>query len=211
MLKNSIILSSIMVLPLIACGGDDGDNGNNPTIDAAVVAIDAMVEDPDAATADACGTYCAAAMTNCTGANQLYVDMPACMASCAAIPVGTPADQSGNTVYCRAYHTTNSPPETHCPHASAGSDGGICGTTCDAYCDQVMTNCVGANEQYVDRAACLAGCGRIANIGLFNDQGGQDTVQCRVYHGSFPAAAAPGTHCGHAGEVSAMNVCTNAG
>ena len=79
-------------------------------------------------------------MTNCTGANAVYGSKSACMLACAAMPLGKPDDKAGNTVYCRAYHAgapAKADPKAHCPHAGISSSGGVCGSACDAYCDQV--------------------------------------------------------------------------
>jgi hypothetical protein len=38
------------------------------------------------------------------------------------------------------------------------------------------------------------------NAGTIDDQAGA-TLGCRLYHGGAPAAAAPATHCGHAGPL----------
>ncbi len=199
-MRRPLLLSTLtmLVLPLTFACGDDADSKNTGAIDAAPV--DAA--NPDAAVvATACEMYCTNAMTNCTGANALYPEKSKCMTVCAAMPEGAAADQSGDTAYCRAYHAgvpASQMPDLHCPHASASSNTDVCGTLCEAYCDQVMAHCMGANALYADRAACDTACAA-ANFpeGTFKDQAG-DTIQCRIYHASFPAAADPGLHCPHA-------------
>jgi len=199
------LLLSLTVLPLMFACGDVTDNNNTGTIDAAPI---------DAAPATACEMYCTNAMTNCTGANTLYPGMSECMTACAAMPEGTTADQSGDTAYCRAYHAgvpASGMPDLHCPHASTSSNSDICGTLCEAYCDQVMSHCMGTNKLYDNRAACDAACtGANFTEGAFNDVAG-DTIQCRIYHASFPAAGNPGLHCPHAKVTPALGTpCTTA-
>ena len=180
---------------------DDDDSGDDD---------DTIGDDDDSAGPTACGTYCNRAMNNCTGENSLFGDIGQCMTACAAMPEGDFTDTSGDTAWCRAYHAEAAAgaPASHCPHASTTSDSGICGTPCDAYCDQVMANCTGTggDSDFADRNACETACALYPS-GSWNDQAG-DTAQCRTYHGSFPAAGAPATHCGHAG-VSGDGVCVN--
>lgn len=149
-------------------------------------------------------------MANCTGTNAVYAKKADCMAACKAMPVGNAADKAGNSSYCRAYHAgapAASAPKTHCPHAGISSSGGVCGSACNAYCDQVTKNCTGANAQFANRAACMSWCSS-QTAGNWNDTKG-NTIACRAYHASFPAAADPKTHCPHAG-TSGGGVCAAA-
>jgi len=150
-------------------------------------------------TGDACETYCTNALANCTGDNAVYTNMDECMATCAALPPGNPTDTEGNTAWCRAYHAGDpaiADAAMHCPHASA-SGGTVCGTPCEAYCSMMTTNCGGEVAVFPSEADCLAACAAMPDDGAFNAIDG-NSVQCRIYHGSFPAAADPVTHCGHA-------------
>lgn len=81
-----------------------------------------------------CGTtcegYCALALANCTGADEIYADATACATACAAITDDvdyTTAATSGDSLACRIYHLTvaASMPGTHCPHG-AEDGGGVC-------------------------------------------------------------------------------------
>ena len=150
----------------------------------------------------ACDTYCDNVIANCTGNNVVYSDAANCQSTCAAMPKGDPSDQGVNSVWCRAYHAGDPAagnPGLHCPHTSVSSDDDVCGTACEAYCDQAMANCTGANELYPTRGDCETACAGF-NVGAWDDTTG-DTVECRAYHASFPAAGDPGFHCPHAGEV----------
>ncbi len=71
-----------------------------------------------------CDDYCALAISECTGANELYADMATCMTACEAIPVGIDGDTSGNTLYCRIgyLNMANMDMATYCPYAA--EDGG---------------------------------------------------------------------------------------
>ena len=157
----------------------------------------------------ACVTYCTNVLANCTGANAIYANNAACMAACKSMPEGKPADKAGNTVWCRAYHAgapAKNDPKTHCPHAGISSSAGVCGSACDAYCDQVTANCTNLNAQHNDRAACMTWC-KSKSAGQWNDTTG-DTIACRAYHASFPAASSADTHCPHAG-ISGGGVCVD--
>lgn len=154
-----------------------------------------------------CEAYCSQIQTNCTGVDASFADRKSCIAACAAMPEGLPSDTTGNTVECRTYHASfpaAADSTLHCPHSGTSSDNDICGGLCDAYCDQVMANCSGANELYIDRATCISTC-RTFTPGAFDDQSG-DTTQCRIYHASFPALADGAMHCPHAG-IDGAGVC----
>lgn len=157
-----------------------------------------------------CEAYCDQVMNNCDGAQALYPDRDACLASCGNMPQDGEWDATdGNSVQCRAYHgagASSADPASHCGHASANG-GDVCGEYCDAYCDQVMANCADGNSLYADRSACSAACGGFP-VGSDFAVGG-DSVQCRIMHGSYPSADDPAGHCGHAAEVSAGDVCAD--
>jgi hypothetical protein len=149
---------------------------------------------------NACETYCTNAMANCAGDNALYPTEADCMATCAAFPEGNQTDMAGNTVWCRAYHAGDPAimdADMHCPHASA-SGGTVCGTPCEAYCSLATTNCGGEVAVFPSEADCMAACAAYPDDGAFNAIDG-NSVQCRIYHASFPATLDAMTHCGHAG------------
>lgn len=79
--------------------------------------------------------------------------------------------------------------------------------TCQNYCDTVMANCTGTNQQYSSPEECMAYCNDTGGWaeGTKGDVSG-NTIACRIYHGNIPAAADPTTHCSHAGPTGA-NVC----
>src|SRR5690349_20424019 len=102
----------LLMLALVACGGDD-DNTTDASPDGRpVLTLD-------------CPTYCSTIAANCTGANQQYADNTHCAATCAKFDRGTSADMGGqNTLGCRLYHAQNAMvtamPDVHCPHAGPG-------------------------------------------------------------------------------------------
>ncbi len=196
----------LLGLGLVACTAEpdpDPVDASTP-LDATTPAPDAGTPDtgiqPDAATAPLCDAYCDNVLTNCTGANQVYADRPSCLAACAAMPDdGSPGAIDGNSVQCRIYHAgapAMADPATHCPHTTI-SGGGVCGTPCDAYCDQALANCTGANQLFADRPSCLATCARFPQTGTATATEG-NSVQCRAYHASFPSVADATVHCPHA-------------
>ncbi|MCA9560216.1 MAG: hypothetical protein KC583_16825, partial [Myxococcales bacterium] len=148
-----------------------------------------------------CENYCELTQANCTEANAIYPAMDSCLAACQAMPTnGAAGTTEGNSVQCRTYHAAVAAddPALHCQHAGI-TGGGVCGANaCESYCEQVTFNCTGENAQYADYDACVGGCVELNREGAWNATEG-DSVQCRAYHASFPAAADPATHCPHAG------------
>ena len=159
-----------------------------------------------------CASYCATLMQNCTGGdgsvnggnpdpsktNQQFTGMEQCMASCAAMPLGTMADQSGNTVGCRLNHANAaaSDPKKECTIAGPGGEG-ICGSDCDGYCQIAMKYCVAANQAavYTDLADCQKQCAATTDDVPFNiarDSG--DHVACLLAHVQ-DGSVAPTDHC----------------
>lgn len=82
--------------------------------------------------------------------------------------------------------------------------------TCEAYCDNVTTNCTGANQQYADEAECLETCEGFGwEAGDAVTAGGPlsgNSIGCRTYHGGAPAVEGPALHCPHAGPTGG-NTC----
>jgi hypothetical protein len=80
--------------------------------------------------AGACGAncegFCTLVLDTCTGANEVYADMAACMTACAGFDATEKYDVSdtgGDTFACRLYHAAvaTSDATTHCPHTGAVS------------------------------------------------------------------------------------------
>ncbi len=82
--------------------------------------------------------------------------------------------------------------------AAGGPDAAL--ATCSDYCDEIMTNCTGAEAQYTSRDICLDVCGTMAQ-GTPGDMAG-GSVQCRAYHAGA-ALGDPTSHCVHAGPGGA--------
>lgn len=214
-------LSSIFGLALlvaisgvaVGCGDDDDPPG--PT-DAGP--RDSGSGDSGSMTGDAgdaggaaptCAEYCTSITAACTGANQQYADMAACMTYCNGVgwAAGTGGATMGNTLACRIYHAgaaSDSMPDVHCPHAGP-LGGDVCGTACENYCRNTTAHCSGANQIWANEAACMTACAMFPTTGAVTDTGG-DTVWCRAYHASTPAAGAPNDHCPHA-DVDGTEVC----
>ncbi len=148
-----------------------------------------------------CELYCDNVQTNCnSGNNRIYQDRTTCLSTCERFPsVGT-ATSAGNSVECRTFHAgapASANPDAACINATPNG-GGVCGTRCEGYCDQVMTNCTGANAQFPDRNACLATCAAFPVVDSATVTAG-NSVECRTYHGSFPSRTDATVHCAHAG------------
>lgn len=156
-----------------------------------------------------CQNYCYSIMKSCP---STFSDVPTCMLSCVEYPNGTFADQSGNTVECRTYHSgvasiSASNAMTHCPHCTP-SGATVCGNLCDVYCQLANYSCTGTNAIYTSLSACQTACTGISLTGSPGDAAG-NSLYCRIYHlgvaGQPPSSNAV-THCPH-GMVTS-SVCT---
>jgi hypothetical protein len=85
---------------------------------------------PTGGTANQCGeiceSFCTIALAACTGANEAYDDMAACMTACEDFETEDAydtGDTTGNTIECRVYHATvaSTTPDVHCPHITVAS------------------------------------------------------------------------------------------
>ena len=59
---------------------------------------------------ETCDSFCADAMTNCKGANELFASDGECLGACAGFPNNSTKAKSGNSRQCRAYHGATSSP-----------------------------------------------------------------------------------------------------
>ncbi len=176
-----------------------------------VPTTDAATDAPatDAPATPTCMAYCAAIQGACTGDNQQYGSMEACLGACSSFAVGTAGATSGNTLACRTYHAgaAATGPATHCTHAGPGGDG-PCGTNCEGFCTIAQGVCTGANQQFASMAVCMTACAGFATGTRYNTaQTSGNTFACRLYHLSVAAssAASATTHCPHI--VAASPVC----
>jgi hypothetical protein len=151
-----------------------------------------------------CDVYCEAMVANCTG---FYPDDESCLRACEAFPLATPgpAVEGSNTLECRVARAREAADDsTACPGAEP-SGGGVCGDPCDAYCDQIAAHC-DTHPVYADRTTCQETCGllrRDEEAGVLT--GERNTVECRLYHATYPAAFDPATHCPHTGVYHAAH------
>lgn len=163
-------------------------------------------EDPTGGAAVDCSSYCTDILANCTGTNAQYTTMEACMGSCAAFDAGTAADMAGNTLGCRAYHTSAAKdgPDMHCTHAGPGG-AGACGSNCEGFCAIATSVCGG---EWPDEASCMTACMGFTDDVAYNTASSTgNTLACRLYHlmSASASAADAATHCGH--TVAASSTC----
>lgn len=147
-----------------------------------------------------CANYCATIMASCSATtNQQYTTLDNCMNSCKAIPIGTAADTSGDTLGCRTYHANaaKADPTTHCPHAGPGGNG-VCGADCAGFCQIAMMYCVGANQIYATAQDCMNVCMQFPDTLRFNVNDATVMASaaqaCLLYHVQ-EASSNPPDHC----------------
>lgn len=190
---------------LAGCGSSAGtmsDAGQTPDTGAETEAGDAAQAESGQPT---CVAYCAAIMAACNASNQQYSDMPDCMNSCLAFPVGQSGDNLVDTLGCRSAHAAMAAASAadaaiHCVHAGPGGDF-ICGDNCSGYCDIVMMYCTAANaaKVYDTRDQCLSDCGmRVETTSYTAGAPGRTTmgneIGCLLYYAQM-ASAAPASTC----------------
>ena len=156
-----------------------------------------------------CNEYCDLMLEGpCAAA---YVNRADCMTTCGLIPSGSPSDGE-NTIECRlryAREAVQNMNRQQC-HSASRTGGGTCGTICGSYCNFVMANCTESNAVYASRRACEQVCAFMdVEEGSFADfRSQEDTVDCRAYHASQPAADNPRLHCPHTQVYNSMH-CPN--
>lgn len=168
------------------------------TLASLMFACSGNATDPDPVS-DACEDYCTLALRNCMGTEAQYSDLNACMAVCEVIPLGSPADRSGNTVGCRTFWAgvSEGEPEVNCRRAGPGGDG-TCGSNCESFCAITMALCESiADPPYDSIAECMSACAGFDTSDPYDsgDLAG-DTLGCRIYH-MTAAAGIPEEHCPH--------------
>jgi hypothetical protein len=205
---------SCVVLLLCACHSDDSELVDGAAIDAAMHAdlgaspndasTPADLTSPGDLASSPCVIYCANVMANCSGANAQYASLASCLGMCAAMPVGTTADTSGNTLGCRAHYAGTpamSSPSTNC--AAAGPTGGdvivsdaaegTCGDGCDSFCTVAQAICTGTDKQFADKSVCVDACHKLAAIQAKPYSTADNTTNdwgCRVTQLALAAASA---------------------
>jgi hypothetical protein len=146
-----------------------------------------------------CTAYCGFVIGSCSDIAQ-YGSFAECMSHCETSGgwgTGGRGDDSGNTLACRLTYAERAETDagSNCPIAGP-TGGGVCGSLCEVYCDQVATNCTGANAITFD-PDCATECALFpAAAPNLSTMG--DSVQCRLYHSGIPAGADPSMHCPHA-------------
>lgn len=180
-------------------GATNPGTSMNPTTDPATTSPDPTTGNVDDSTTEApatpsCEEYCALVDDHCTAEFAQYSGTTSCEAVCAAMPLGNPGDELGNTVGCRTYHAivAAEAPDPHCGHAGPGG-ASVCGAPCESFCTLAAGLCTGADEQYADTESCITEC---MVFSTDSDSIEGDTYACRLYHLTV-AALQPDVHCPH--------------
>lgn len=204
--------------------GDFGDTTGNTLqcrITAAVAAWDdeaqcanAAFDGGEACTDNRCGEYCEAMAANCPTA---YNSRDGCDTSCRVFPRGGNEDR-GNSLECRAAAARRASNDKSACEAASLTGGNVCGTHCEAYCDQALAHCAGdpddpevpnlyqPRDGMNAREVCLEVCSFMNDAVAFDDYlADGNSVQCRAYHASAPAKTDPKNHCPHASLFNAAH------
>jgi hypothetical protein len=156
-----------------------------------------------ATTASYCDQYCTSMMATCT---TVFDTTDMCLASCSVFPSELAAT-SGDSVQCRIYHaglatqaaSASTDRASHCGHASPVSEGSLCGTPCDSYCDVIMDTCKSSEAQYTSKSDCMQSCKHFPAAATVPSTSGNN-LECRAHHASL-ANVNPAVHCPHAGPT----------
>jgi hypothetical protein len=144
-----------------------------------------------------CSDYCDLIGEHCLGANSQYGSRDACVATCAAMPLGDPEDRTGHTITCRTFTaaTAELDPAATCTKAGPGGDG-TCGMDCESFCAIADEICVDENAQFPE-GDCLAVCAAFADpVPFSSNVTSGDSFACRLYH-LTAASNDPDFHCPH--------------
>ena len=155
-----------------------------------------------------CERYCDTVATACTGTNEQFASLDACLAVCERLDPGSPGDVAGNTVECRlaraqlAQRTGEA--ANYCSSAGPGG-AGACGEDCEGFCALMAETCPAAMGTYEE---CLPVCATVPNLAGPPDNVTYNTsvqdgnsVQCRLFHVTA-ATLDPIAHCVHAAGLA---------
>ncbi len=168
---------------------DDGSFAEYDTVD----------QETELPTTELCVEYCDEVMENCSGDDEVYKSRITCINTCNALPAGEEEEPIGNTVQCRLgrARAAASSPEEECAAAGPSGGDGACGSSCDAWCHLLESECP---EDYAGIWDCPTACSTIPKSGGFNidDNYYEDTIECRLIHlGAVGDEKQKSVHCGH--------------
>ena len=155
-----------------------------------------------------CDRYCETVATACTGQNEQFASLDACLAVCERLEPGSVGDVAGNTVECRlaraqlAQRTGEA--ADYCSSAGPGG-GGACGEDCEGFCALMAETCPAAMGTYEE---CLPVCATVPDLSGPPDNVAYNTsvqdgnsLQCRLFHVTA-ATLDPIAHCVHAAGLA---------
>ncbi len=174
---------------------DDGSNSQFNTVDA----------ETDLPTTELCVEYCDEVMDNCTDEFEVYRSRITCINTCNALPPGEEKEPIGNTVHCRLDRAKAAASSASEECASAGPSGGdgACGTSCEAWCHLLESECPRDFDGLWD---CPTACSALDKSGGFDIEANYyaDTVECRLIHlGAVGDEKQESVHCGHGRYIPA--------
>jgi hypothetical protein len=199
-----------------ACGDSTSGGGGSTS---SIVASASASSGQGGAGALTCDFYCSKVMPSCLSQNQQYLDLANCLSVCASFSPGALDDQKKDTLGCRVAEAgfVKVAPDTKCAHAGPsggdlrGSQPGICGDGCEAFCNLEPMACTGAQQQYASASECMTACaafpGQMSSDDFDTGDVKGNTFNCRLYH-AVAAASDPLTHCPHTKPSATADPCT---
>lgn len=183
------VMSGCTLIAGIENRKDDGSNDKYDTVD----------KESDIATTTECVEYCDLILENCTDENAIYKTRTTCINTCNALNVDTSNEGLGNTIACRTdrARAAASSPDEECAAAGPNGDNGACGTSCEAWCMMLESECP---DDYAGLVDCRTACSTMPISSQFSleDDYTAETVECRLIHlGAVGADKQASVHCTH--------------
>jgi len=168
---------------------DDGKNSQYDTVD----------KESDLPTTTECVDYCDLVLENCTDENAVYKTRTTCINTCNALSTAGEGEGLGNSIACRTdrARAAKSSPDEECAAAGPNGDNGACGSSCEAWCTMLSSECP---DEYAGLLDCPTACSALPVSGHFSLTGNYtgETVECRLIHlGAVGAEKDTSVHCGH--------------
>jgi hypothetical protein len=133
-----------------------------------------------------CDEYCKYITLDCHDIDAQYKNEDVCKKLCPVFPVGTSADEKGDTLGCRIHfvNAAQSLPAGNCAIAGPGGDG-VCGDNCEGFCQLAHKFCPAV---WADDKACKADCATFATTPWYSaNVVNGNSLACRMFYATMAA------------------------